>query len=153
MQAAKDANVWIVDAGNLEQLFRTLINAIPHEVEANGVGQLYQSIHDCLRVLDTPMPETNTAHLGRATLEWLESLYERRGERAADAEDKSERGDYWLWAEAEQFEEAAEDEAMRCMDTAFGRAVKHNLHALGSMGQIMEMTRKVKSAKCNWGSE
>lgn len=127
-----------------------MTNAIPQEVEAAGVGQLYQSINDCMRVLETPLPEANTQHLARATLEWLESLYEKRLERAAESEEKSQRGDYWLWAEAEQYEEAAEDEAMRCMDVAFGRAAQHNSNALGNMGSILAMTQKVRTAATNW---
>lgn len=150
LQVAKDSKIWIADASNLESMFRTLINAIPHEVEASGVGQLYQSIGDCLRVLDTPLPEANTAHLARATLDWLQDVYAKRKARAAEAA-HPERADFWLWAEEEQYEQAAEDEAIACMDRVFGRAVRHDMHALGNMGQIVEMAGRVKAAACQWG--
>lgn len=147
---AKDAKIWVVDSANLETLFRTLINAIPHEEEAQGVGQLYQSIGDSLRVMEIPLPEANVGHLARATLDWLRTIYERRLERASEQHASHQRGDYYLWAEAEQYEEAAEDEALTCMDTAFGRVVRRNSHALGAMGEIAELAQKVKGAACVW---
>ncbi|TXT08603.1 hypothetical protein VHUM_02731 [Vanrija humicola] len=150
LQAAKEAKIWIVDPSNLEALFRTIINAIPHQYDASGVGQLYQSIGDSLRVLELPLPPQNTAHLCRATLQWLGGLYERRLERAAEAQVESERGDFWLWEDAERSEEKAENEALVCMDQTFGRVVKHDPSVLASCTEVMLLTRRVKAAAYNW---
>lgn len=153
LQVAKDANVWIVDPANLETMFRSLIQAITEEYEAAGVGQLYQSIGDSIRVLETPLPATNVAQLGRATLEWLMTLYERRLERAALAIDQADRGDYWLWAEEEQFEESAEAQALVSMDTTWGRVAHNNSSALATMSQIVPLAQKVRQASTQWGDE
>ncbi|KAL1406317.1 importin subunit beta-3 [Vanrija albida] len=150
LQVAKDAKIWIVDQSNLEALFRTIINAIPHQYDASGVGQLYQSLGDSLRVLEVPLPPKNTAHLCRATLQWLGGLYERRLERATEAQQESERGDYWLWEDTERYEEKAENEALVCMDQTFGRVVKHDQSVLASCTEVMLLTRRVQAAAYNW---
>lgn len=135
---------------NLASLFRTLINAIPHQYEAAAVGQIYQSIGDSLRVLEVPLPEVNVHHLVRSTISWLSEVYEGRIERAAEATANRTRGDFWLWAEEQQYEQSAEDEALVCMDTAFGRVVKHNSGALGALNEISQLAQKVKGAAVEW---
>lgn len=150
LQVAKDAAIWVSDDANLTSLFRSLINAILHQNEAAAVGQIYQSIGDSLRVLEAPLPEGNTDHLARTTLSWLSELYEGRIDRAAEATRNRARGDFWLWAEEQQYEQSAEDEALVCMDTAFGRVVKYNSGALGALSEISQLAQKVKGAAVDW---
>lgn len=150
LQVAKDAKIWVSDDVNLASLFRTLINAIPHQYEAAAVGQIYQSIGDSLRVLEAPLPEGNTNHLVRSTTTWLSEVYEGRIDRAAEATANRARGDFWLWAEEQQYEQSAEDEALVCMDTAFGRVVKYNSGALSALTEISQLAQKVKGAAVDW---
>ncbi|CAK9782556.1 ARM repeat-containing protein [Cutaneotrichosporon oleaginosum] len=149
LQAAKDANMWLGDAGNLEGLFRMLINAIPHEEEATGVAQLYQSMFDSLRVINMPLPAGNVAHLIRTSLDWLRSLYEKRVDRAAEQHRYTKRTDYEEWAAIEQIDEQSEDEAVTGMYEVL-KLIQHDPNALSIVGEVFAMTQKVQGARCEW---
>jgi hypothetical protein len=141
--------MWLGDAGNLEGLFRMLINAIPHEEDAAGVSQLYQSMFDSLRVINMPLPEGNIAHLVRTSLDWLRSLYDKRVDRASEQHRFAKRRDYEEWAEIEQIDEQSEDEAMAGMYEVL-KLIQHYPDALGIVGEVFAMTQKVQGAKCEW---
>lgn len=77
-------------------------------------------------------------------------MYEGRIDRATEATLNRQRGDFWLWAEEQQYEQSAEDEALVCMDTAFGRVVKYNSGALSTLSEISQLAQKVKGAAVDW---
>lgn len=141
--------MWLGDAGNLEGLFRMLINAIPHEEDSAGVSQLYQSMFDSLRVINMSLPEGNIAHLVRTSLDWLRSLYDKRVDRAAEQHRWVKRRDYDDWVELEQIDEQSEDEAMAGMYEVL-KLIQHNPDALGIVGEVFSMTQKVEGAKIEW---
>ncbi|BEJ17843.1 hypothetical protein CspHIS471_0701110 [Cutaneotrichosporon sp. HIS471] len=149
LQAAKDANMWLGDEGNLEGLFHLLINAIPHEEDAAGVAQLYQSMFDSLRVIHMPLPQGNVAHLVRTSLDWLSSVYDKRVDRAAKQHQMVKQRDYDEWAEFEQIDEESEDEAVTGMYEVL-KLIQHYPDALGIVGEVFAMTQKVHGAKSEW---